>query len=313
MYDIDENVPLCLTMGGGEREHDLKSEAEELAEVAPLSEVALPAVLRNLDMSKVETRTDLIRELSRSIPLNEYNLPIYIYRPDLLDPAAMLQVERTEAKGRLADALNTSITYLSYDMGFPTLSSDQPFWARLPWESEQGFLAFLQYLDLDGARSIHKIDSIPMESLREYQHQNYWKYRAVAFDAFKAAHHHRLREKRIFEVQDQQYVKAGRLLEKVNSQLTSMDVGDIPFDKLVGAFEKLAKVQRESIGMGQTAGMDKNGAPLTGTSVEVVMRNSAQKNHQERKVENDNFEMDLLLADPDALEQAQELIIRVSK
>lgn len=307
-FEIEE-APLCLTMSGAEREHDLTSEAEAVSQ--PETSL-LPAVLRGLDVSKVETRTDFVRELSRTLPLNEYNLPIYVYNPAFLDVRLLLSSERADAKHLLGDMLTNSITYLQYDHGFPTLKDDLPIWSQLPWESRTAFEGFLQYIELPGARGIHKIESIEPGLLKEWFHENLWAVRSSAYDAFLTAHHARLREKRIFTVQDDHFKKSERLLQKVTDALeakTTEDMSGVDFDKLVGSFARLAKVQQEALGIGS----GKDGLPPASTNVEVIMRRAAASQGQVRKVDNDSVDMEALLNDPAALDAAQELIIKVNQ
>jgi hypothetical protein len=305
-FEID-TPPLCLTMDGAEREHDYVGEHAETT-----SGVVLPAVLRGLDVSKVETRTDFVRELAKSLPLNEYNLPVYVYNPAFLDIRPLTSMERAEAKQTLADNLSIAITNLQYDHGYPTIKDDQPFWSQLPWETRTGFDAFLQYLELQGARGIHKIVNIEPGLLQEWFHENYWNHRAVAYDSFLAAHHARLRETRIFKVQDDHYRKSEKMLQKVTDafDLVSLeDMAKVEPEKLAAMFSKIAKVQQDSV----TVGVPKDGNPSVGPSVEVVMRQAAQKQGQIRKIDTDNVDMEALLANPEALDMAQELIIKVNK
>lgn len=304
-FDYEE-APIGITLDGGAREHDYAGEGQK-----PTLEAILPPALRGIDASKVETRTDLVRELNRTLPLNEYNLPLYIYRPDLLDPQALLQTDRPSARQQLADMLANSITNLNYDLGYPTLGKDDtPFWGQLLWESNTAFETFLTYLELEGVRGLHSIQNVLPELASEWYHQNCWKYRAQAFDAFRVAHHARMREQRIFSVQDDHYKKGQKLFQKVFDHLNSKPIEDLEFDKGVNALEKLSKIVQSTLGM-QASNKDPN--PTTGTSVEVVMRKTAETQHIVRKTDQDGIDMESLLSDPAALERAQELIIRVSR
>lgn len=306
-FEIDE-APLCITLDAAEREGDHIGEHAETTSTAS----ALPAVLRGLDVSKVETRTDFVRELSRTLPLNEYNLPIYIYNPAFLDISLLVIEGRENAKQMLGDMLTNSIIYLQYDHGYPTLKDDMPIWSRLPWETTTGFEGFLQFLEQDGARGIHKIVSIAPDLLKEWYHENAWMYRARAYDAYLTAHHARLREKRIFSVQDNQYKKSEALLERVTKAIESKSSEHwetLDADKLISAFARLAKVQQEALQIGAA----KDGGVNVGSSVEVIMRKTADSQGQIRKVDNDMVDMESLLADPQALEAAQELIIKVNR
>lgn len=304
-FDFEE-APIGITLDGGIREHDYAGESPQQS-----IDVALPAALRGLDVSRVETRTDLVRELNRALPLNEYNLPLYIYRPDLLDPQALLQMDRPSAKQQLADMLANSIVHLSYDLGYPTIGKgDTPFWGQLLWESKQAFETFLAYLELDGVRGLHNIENVLPELASEWYHQNCWKLRAQAFDAFRVAHHSRMREQRIFSVQNDHYLKGQKLFQKVFNHLEKLPLDELEFDKGVNALEKLSKIVHSTLGI---AASNKDPNPTIGTSVEVVMRKTAESQHVVRKNDQDSVDMESLLNDPAALERAQELIIRVSR
>lgn len=305
-FEID-HAPIGLTMDGPDREHDYRGEHE-----LPQQVVGLPAALRSLDASKIENRTDFVRELARTLPLNEYNLPDYLYNPAFLDIAPLANMDRMEAKQQLADGLTNAITMLQYDHGYPTIKDDQPLWSQLPWESRAAFEGFLQYLQQEGARSTSKIPNLEPGLLKEWFHENYWLTRSVAYDSFLAAHHARLRESRIFKVQDDHYRKAELMLKKVTDAFDALTVDDFAKEgpnALANMFSKIAKVQQDSL----TVGVPKDGAVGPGPSVEVVMRQAAAKQGQIRKVDTDTADMDALLNDPAALEMAQELIIKVTK
>lgn len=308
-FEIDD-APACITLDAAEREHDYIGEHAETTQEAQISQ--LPAVLRGLDVSKVETRTDFIRELSRTLPLNEYNLPIYVYNPAFLDVKLLLEHDRANAKQLLADMLTNSIAYVQYDHGFPTLSGEMPIWGKLPWETTTGFEGFLQFLEQEGARGIHKIPNISPDLLKEWFFENLWSIRGQAYDAYKVAHHARMREQRIFTVQDDQFKKSSQLLEKVTQAIIDKPKehwDSLDADKLVGAFTRLTKAQSDAL----MIGVSKEGDLRTGTSVEVTMRRAAEGSGLVRKIDNDSVDMESLLNDPVALEAAQELIIKVNR
>lgn len=315
MYEI-EQTPLSILDPVREREGDLGDVSGESA-LARVTDNLSSNAFRGLDFARIETRTDLVRELTRTLPLNEYNLPVYVYRTDLLtwDPFAWQRESQEDPialRTKLSDQLTAATIYLGYHQGYPTVKGEEPFWGQLEWESRHGFEAFLQYLDQHGARTLHRMDNIEPGLLREYYHQNYWHLRATAYDAFQAAHHARLRERRIFEVEDQHYTRAKKLFDKVATHLegvTEEELADIPFDRLAGALEKISRVQRVAVGLNTTS---KDGAPVGQSSVEVVMRQVAERSAPTKKTD-DFVDMDILLNDPETLSQAQELIIKVSK
>lgn len=309
MYVIEE-APHSITDAARDRESDLEG-PNTVSDVA--TELVASNTFKGLDLGKIDSRTELVKELTRLLPLNEYNLPVYIYRTDLLawDQHLLLR-DPPVFKQMLSEQLTSATIYLGYHQGYPTVKGEAPFWSKLEWESQNGFEAFLQYIDQAGARTLHSMVNLEPGLLREWYHQNYWHLRAVAFDAFQAAHHARLRERRIFEVEDQHYTRSKKLFDKVAAHLENVsedELKEISFDKLAGALEKISRVQRTAVGLSSTG---KDGAAVGQSSVEVVMRQIAERSAPTRKVE-DNVDMDILLSDPEALQQAQELIIKVSK
>lgn len=126
---------------------------------------------------------DAIRNLTSELPLNDYGLPVGIYRTDLLpfhdyvppgtkdlavavvDAVVVDDVPVVEQEGapsrdtevipadhiyRMAGfptkGLTVAFMPLQYDEGFPAFGSGAPFWARLEYEPADAFAAFHKYL-----------------------------------------------------------------------------------------------------------------------------------------------------------------------
>lgn len=297
----------------------------------------VPSAFRGIDFDKVETRTQLVKALAKNLPLNEYNLPDYYYRPDLLNPADFkldAQSPSTEWDGQSAfggpppahynpsrgrwqrcqELLAASTIHLDYAQGFPALESGQPFWSRLAHESAEAFSAFLQYADLPGARTLTDVSAYPLEQVNEWCYQNYWQQRAAAMDMFRIAHHARLRERRILSLEGDHWAQGEKLFKKLSAALDSKTAQDLagmdPVD-LVNMLTKAAQLQRSAVGLSPNGGGDKT--EIKAPSVEVTMRQIAKGDGSQHRNDGDSANFDVLLSDPDAINAAQELIIKVNK
>jgi hypothetical protein len=264
----------------------------------------------------VESRADFLRELTKTIALNEYNLPRYLYRPDLVDhTAAAFTAPLTEESAKSAqEMLDNALINLSYDHGYPTLPDGSPLWNRFPFESEDSYTAFSEYLAAHGARTLHDIPSWPIDALQGWFHLYYWRHRALAFDMFRTVHMNRMRVQRIMKTDDTYYLQAeaivGRLSKALNGK-TDEELAQIEADKLIGMLEKTQRIQRIALGLPAAgpAAADESGSPL---SVELTLRNIAKRNTPSRDVDTE-ADLQELYDDPEMLEAAQELVLKIGK
>src|SRR5688500_17710558 len=86
-----------------------------------------PAPLRGIDFSQIQTRAQLLKALTVNVPVNEYNLPKFIDRADLLDQHSLsVAVESGVAPGgggtnaaqwrqAVKDILHAAAVWLEYD------------------------------------------------------------------------------------------------------------------------------------------------------------------------------------------------------
>lgn len=272
----------------------------------------VPFALAGTHFQDIKTRKDLVRELTKGIPLNEYGLPKYIYRPDLLDVNLLISSMERGAHTFVDDMIQSSMITVLYTQGFPTLTGENPFWGRLPHENEEAFAAFLQYLEQQGVRTLHSQEMLAFsEDLREeWFHINYWFSRARAYDQFRTAHHRRLREHRIMDLEDNHFVEGEKIFKRIVRAIANKseaDLQELDIDKLIGAMEKVGKLQRLAVGLSTSAG---NEEKAKSSSVEVIMRDVAEESAP--KVLDEAFDI-TLLNDPELASKAQELIIRVNK
>jgi hypothetical protein len=297
---------------------DTSSDQEDI----PLTGEVLPATLpdpsripprltpvQRIIFSQIESRRDLMRELNQTLPLNEYNLPRFYYRADLLDYHQL-----AEANGDAEKLLDVAIVHLEYSHGYPTNRDGQPFWSQLSYETAEAYGAFADYLALPGVRAFSDLKAYPEGALSEWFHTYAWHFRAKAYDMFRATHHTRMRVNRIMTTEDDHFLesqKMFRVLAREFNNKSAEDYAEMSPGDIISALEKVAKLQRVSAGLPATGAPEpsKTQQPV---SLEVQMRQIAKQegiDHGEEE-EIDTLE---LLQSPEALETAQELIIKVNR
>lgn len=282
----------------------------------PAPQPSIPPALRHINLSKIETRTDFMRELNGAIPLNDFNLPKYFYRCDLITTQLLPtnNPSAEEAPDALQSMVEAATVFLDYHHGYPTLKTGMPFWSKLNHESTESFSAFCAYLELGGIRSFLSLQQYTPELLTEWFHLYSWAHRATSYDMFRAAHHERMRVERIMRTENTHYEESTKIYARIVQafgQKTADELNGMEADKLIGMLEKVVKMQRVAAGLTANGGAEDKSSSKTGISVEVQMRQIAEKSgHQSSR--NEDVDMQSLLGDLDALNAAQELIVRVN-
>lgn len=289
--------------------HQPKPDLDEVlqGEVLPASLFEKSSVLRRLDLSSINSKRDVFQQLLPTIPLNEYNLPRYIYRADLIDHHLLCQP--AEGSDFIQEALDAAIVHLDYYQGFPTFRDGTPMWGQMGHEPREAFEAFMVYLDLDGARTLTNVMGYSLDRLNDWYYLYFWSSRAKACDMFRAAHHARQREQRIFKTENTHYLEAERLFTRISNALESIaaeEWAEMGPSDLITSLEKVAKLQRLSAGLATTGGAETRPGNM---SVELTMRQIAQDSGEKRR-ETVDFDTEALLTNPETLEMAQELILK---
>src|SRR5436190_8003453 len=173
-----------------------------------------------------------MRQLNMSVLLNDFELPIFIYRPDVLDYQAftvLSQESPLEVISNLQSMVLTATVQLSYDEGFPTLDK-VPFWLQMPFEPEESFRAFALYLGQPGTRMLSSLISFQQEDVNDWFHEYSWALRAKSYDMYKIVHHQQQRIQRMLQVEDNHYDMADTLLRRVYNRLSLVDWNDEELD-----------------------------------------------------------------------------------
>jgi hypothetical protein len=277
--------------------------------------------LRIIAAQKPQSRAKLINLLVNEVPVNEFGLPGFAYRsdlllPDLFAPLYDLPSLMPQQVREMQYQLEAASIELQYDEGFPTLPSGQPFWEQLPWETKESFDAFVAYLELSGARTIGSMVGYQLEQVGEWFHLNYWKIRVRAFELFRIANHQRVKLERILNLEDEDY-KRLRKWDKLMDEYVEL-IDDHVFnpetvspEKAVKMLGDLIKLKRMTLGLGIGEQKVETDRTRTPQSVEVTLRQAAEVAQLNKPRVQGEEELDILREDPEAIDMAQELIIRI--
>ncbi len=266
----------------------------------------------------------IMKQVNKDIPQNkDYGLPEYIYRCDLI-PDDLLDMDPIDRDQYLENA----IVEVDYDQGYPTLSNAQPLWSRLPYEDSSAYRAFNLFLDMPRpqageatpVRQIHMLcalAALPIETLMSYAYMYYWNQRAQAYDSFTVASHAKMKEHRLLAIEAQHFEMSTAFVEKMQGRLHAIlddDEADISAKEMLDIIKFFIQLQRLSTGAQPfSAGMVKNENALPlGASLEVIMRTlNTQSGNSIKQVNTQDFTKQLF-DNPQDLDQAQELIIRMA-
>lgn len=275
----------------------------------------------------------VMRRINEEIPLNDYGLPEYIYRADMI-PLDLSDLDTAERNG----FMEQSIIELDYSQGFPTLPSGEPIWGQLPFEPADAHRAFTFYLDMprikstkDGevnaANAVRQVHAIKdqcgktTQELLSLAHMFYWQQRALAYDLFITASHNKRREYMLQDVENEHLATAATFIKYAQDFLEQVfgdpEKYDLKPREAMDLLVKMIQVQRLSLGaspFGQKSGKSENELP-SNAPLEVILRTIVQNSGMANGAKNGGQQVEdltkQLLQDPENLRAAQELIIRM--
>jgi len=259
---------------------------------------------------------DVVATLSKKTPANEYGLPIFFYRSDILASSNILQ------QGFIPDEDATAaIVPIAYEDGYPTMPNGTPWWYQMdhePLPAYTLFKCFLEQAEQEGIRILANLaaqQNVPAEVMSQTSMEFYWTARARAYDLFIVAAEAKRREHRIRKTENYHFEQADKLLKPILDRFNSNPdlVEGLSAMEMLEFFERLHKIQRTSLGLtGQQSSTNKD-APSPGSSVEVILR-SLTKNSglTEQGQEAIGSRIQAMLANPEMAIMAQEMVIRAT-
>lgn len=263
------------------------------------------------------TAPQAVALLSKDIQPNQYGLPPYFIRSDLLSSIALGHISQDEV-----DAASVG---LFYNEGYPTLEDGRAFWNRLPHEPDQAYELFQRYLEQAEETGIRQLDmlahahGLEVSLLRAMYQEFYWSARARAFDLFVVVAQERKRQLRIRKMENSHYDLAGEKLNEILNRLSTDDPDTPWWDELdakeaVELFIELAKLQRLSVGLtGQNASSLPKAPLPEGASTQTIMEHLTRGANLGQEQE-DNFQQKLgALLNGEGGMELQDAIIRFSR
>ena len=318
-----------VTVEEGTNGHDSIDGNNDTTQESPQTQIGVPEALQGINLALIESRADLIKALTQRLPLNEYNLPRFIYRSDLLDwrlfyndpTVSNNSAESTASRLHdMEEALQAATIRLSYDQGFPALPNGVALWARLSYEPEEHYAAFTEYCTMAGARNLAKLLQAPLDTILHWYNEDYWAIRVKCYDMMSVIHAAKVREQRILACVDNHYLRAERVLKKlddISSEVAWESLANDP-EKFVNVMDKVIKLQRQVLGImannGSGSSQQAQLSSQTHTeSVEFAMKKLVNPSELKLRKDNEGFDIRKLLQDPDSLASAQDLVIRMTR
>lgn len=222
------------------------------------------------------TKADIIAELATRIPQNEFGLPDFFFRSDLIQGKQLDDAD--------IDAAAVGLFY--YD-GYPTLENGSSFWNQLPHEPYTAFQLFQAYLDQAEDIGIRQFDLLAaqenktLQEISDLAKEFFWQARSRAYDMFIVAANAKKRQRRIMKMEDEHYDATDKLRKKLMGRFEGdFDdwIEELTAKEAIEALAELVKIQRASVGLvGQHASStSRDLAP--GESTESVLRKLANQN-----------------------------------
>jgi hypothetical protein len=256
-----------------------------------------------------------ITYLSRQITLNEYQLPIFFYRSDLLpgDLSALTQAD--------VDAASVD---LDYTEGFPTYGSGKTWWHQLPHETFGDYLLFKRYLaqaeevGLRQRELLAEEESVSSDKVDSLFQEYYWSWRSKAYDFFQVAADRKRREVRRTKTENSHFKTAEGML---NALITTVEEREGGLEKFFAnltpkdaleCMRLLINIQRVSLGLSQNGNQGNERIdPLAGAGGEELMKDITKNIRAAGEGGGISSNLLILLQDPSFALRAQNLVLEV--
>ena len=283
--------------------------------------------LKGLNTETLSSQEELFRTLNLNVITNEFDLPVGIYRCDILNYQEVKELlnsesDNVESMQYLYDLMKASALRLDFHNGWaeiinPTTNQQKPFWLQLPHEGNDAYEAFKYYLGLGPGRLLTDVYAWDAQEVAEWQQTYYWESRIKAFDLYRAVVHHQKKVQRMLLAEESHYDMTSKLIKQLDGYFRSVTaeqlVEEMSFDKAVGALEKLVRIQRISVGLTANGESKENLVPRSLPSIQKTQNVVADVANRQNSAEDAAFDETLLDSDPEAVDLAQDLIIRMQQ
>lgn len=291
----------------------------------------------NRPVSHSVSRQEIFDGLAKALPTNELGLPKFLYRADLI-PSDI----NTLSEGDRNQILQAAVVGITYREGYPTFVDGSPIWSQMDTEDDGDYALFQIYLGLPAKFGYRQMAAMPDEiaqvipalkcetqaefkgylmHLQGVASLHFWFFRAKAFDLFQNAMTKKVRERRMLDVENSQYLKADnivtKLANKIDALFTDEKIESMELMDFMKTFKLAMDLRKEALGLGGSGRSAKpeEGAPPPGASMEITMRQVAKTTGASdgggSKTGNNQSVIDILSQDENVAEAAQELVIRV--
>ena len=260
------------------------------------------------------SRAQVIANFTKKIPLNDYGLPRFLYRTDLI-PNNILSKEPFEQE----EILSSSALLINYHEGFPAFDDSKPIWYQLGFEGDSAFSFFHNYLIMQEETGVRQLTALEYSSnavegsLLDFFHMNYWKFRAKAYDLFVTAMHEKRRLQRMMKCEDDQYILAENLIKKCATFFEGMDWETMDPGVVARFIPQLTEIQRRALGISMGPKGANGNEPSRAASLELIIKNISVGADPDSEGGQDlsSQSLDILLDDPEVAKIAQELIVKM--
>lgn len=240
-----------------------------------LPDTQAPAGPEILVFDEDATKGQIIYDLTQRIPLNEFGLPDFFFRSDL--------IHGTSLDAEEIDACTVGLFYME---GYPTLQDGTTFWNQLPHEPYAKYELFQAFLDQADDIGIRQLDLLAadkkkkLEDVVDASREFFWSARARAYDLFIVAAEAKKRQRRIMKMENSHFDLTGRLIGELQARFINDEEGnwieELNAKEAAEVLEMLVKIQRMSVGLtGQHASSTARDIGM-GESSEAIIRKLAQ-------------------------------------
>jgi hypothetical protein len=254
------------------------------------------------------TNGDAIKALSKSIPTNNYGLPAFFYRSDLLPhPSQLTQ-----------DSADAAVVSLDYEEGYPQYGG-KLWWFQLPHEPIDAFLLFQAYLNQVeevGLRQLQLLaqeQQVPFAKALGLHQEYYWAWRSRAYDLFHIAADRKRREAKARQVERSHFDMAEAAMEPLRDKLRDPEfLKGVEPKEAIDILRQLVNIQRISLGL---AANGNAGKPIENADGAMAPASLMKQITEGTGIQDEGLglggNLQALLSDPNFAFEAQKLVIRV--